>query len=71
MHNVEIIRNDTSKVFEVMKSLMCPTQKTGSYPESNQKLPSNLYQSGSPVICVIEKFWWQGREDELEGHEAI
>lgn len=62
-HNVEIIRNDTWKVFEVMKSLMCPTQKTGSYPESSQRLPRGLNQSGGPVTCVIEKsFWWPCRE---------
>lgn len=42
---------------------MCPTQKTGSYPESKQKSPSGLNQSGGPVTCVIEEsFWWPCRE---------
>lgn len=60
---MQIIGNDTGKVFQVLKSLIRPPEKTGSHPKSNQELPGNLNQSGGPVICVKEKsFGWQCRE---------
>lgn len=46
---------------------MWPTEKTGPYPESYQKLPNVLNQCGGSVTvifyrCYRKSFWWQSRE---------
>ena len=50
---MEVVGNDACKAFQVMKILMWPTEKTGPYPISYQKLPHVLNQYGGSVIVVF------------------